>query len=125
MNTFKQFYNQSIGRNVLLGIMLSGFLACSALVTAAPTDIRTSNNNVLGENPEHQKLNTILGNQSLQTKLQSSGILQSSGDHYKVRVIYMIPSNRSPQHRAKQKLQNYVVRMQRIIINKELSLNVK
>ncbi|MFI3221035.1 MAG: PKD domain-containing protein [Methylococcales bacterium] len=112
MNTFKQFYNQSIGRNVVLGIMISGFLTFSALVIAAPTDIRTSNNNVLGENPEHKKLNTILGNQSLQTKLQSSGILQSSGDHYKVRVIYMIPSNRSPQHRAKQKLQDYVVRMQ-------------
>jgi len=112
MNTFKQFYNQSIGRNVVLGIMLSGFLAFPALVTAAPTDIQTSNNNVLGENPEHQKLNTTLSNQSLQAKSQSSGILQSSGDHYKVRVIYMIPSNRLPQHQAKQKLQDYVVRMQ-------------
>jgi hypothetical protein len=112
MNTFKKSYSQSIGRNLISGIMVCGLLAFSALATAAPTGFQTNSNKLLGENPERQKLSPALGNQPLQAKLQSSGTLQSSSDSYKIRIVYMIPSNRLPQHRAKQTLQNYIVRMQ-------------
>ncbi len=54
MNTFKQSYSQNIGRNIALGIIIGGLFTFSALVTAASTGLQTNNNNILGENPEHQ-----------------------------------------------------------------------
>jgi hypothetical protein len=59
---------------------------------------------VFGESPVRQEL--FPSSESL--KSQVLGV----GDAYQLRIIYMIPSNRSPQPAAEEKLQHYVVRMQ-------------
>lgn len=84
---------------------MSGWLALSTLAAAVPMGLQNNHNNILGEHPEQQKLSTAVGHQPLRA------ILQADSNTYKVRVIYMIPSNRSPQPDAQNQLEDYVLRM--------------
>lgn len=87
------------------------WMSAAAFVLILPSQLTADNtaaipNAVLGENPAREKLIPL-------PRQQSAITTQQLATDYKLRVVYMIPSNRSPQANAESKIQSYVVRMQR------------
>lgn len=90
--------------------MLSS-MSAAAFVLILPSELTADNaaaiqNAVLGENPAREKLVPL-------PRQRSAITTQQLATEYKLRVVYMIPSNRRPQTNAESKIQKYVVRMQR------------
>jgi hypothetical protein len=110
---FNLRYKQSIGSNILIAILILGLLAFSTSATALPNRLHGSYKKVLGENPVHAKLITIFRHKKLQARTVTTPqpSLLTTGDTYKVRIVYMIPSNRLPQPDSVQQLKNFVIRM--------------
>jgi hypothetical protein len=93
MDAYNPHYRQPAGC-VLRIILIAGLLTVAGLAAAArPMP--------LGENPAHQ-----LPGPPTETPLPPDG------GAYRVKVAYMVPSNRSVQPGAEQTLRSYIVRMQ-------------
>jgi hypothetical protein len=88
-----------MSNNFLLVALIIALVAFAPDASALSLNFQASNQKVLGENPKQQQLNT-------------PGELPSGKNAYTVKVIYMVPSNRSIQPGAEQALQSYIVRMQ-------------
>jgi hypothetical protein len=93
MTIYKLHYRQAPGC-VLRVILIAGLLAVAGLAAAASPQ-------VLGENPEHRLLRPPIEPPSPPNR-----------GTYRVKAVYMVPSNRSIQPGAERMLQSYIVRMQ-------------
>jgi hypothetical protein len=93
MDTYNPSYSPAAS-GVLRVILIGGLLALTGFAAAASP-------NTLGENPGHQRLRPPI-------RLP----LSPGGGAYQLKVVYMVPANRSPQPEAEQMLRSYIVRMQ-------------
>ena len=82
---------------------LRGFAVAAVLLVAA---VRLDAQTVLVEHPDHELLEPLVG-----TRASLSAVAPPSRD-YRVRVVYLIPSNRQPQPDAEKILQRYLLRLQ-------------
>jgi hypothetical protein len=80
-------------------------LSFSTPVEQAQLPAATPENAIFGEDPQRPDLIPLL------EPLRSE--ILAVNDAYRLRIIYMIPSNRSPQPRAEEELQEFVVTMQK------------
>lgn len=98
------FHGTGILANAVCASLLVLFQSLTCPAVAQAQSPRAAENVVLGEDPLIRELRPPQVSATLRTLQPSAG--------YRLRVVYMIPGNRTAQPGARKTLQRFVVRMQ-------------